>query len=82
MIDMLDAGKTLGAHGALGNGLGISFDVSNHAVLNSDQHPATAMATLAGGFHDSLLTHASPFIRPQVSEGHMTQMNRWVSGIL
>ena len=57
IIDMLDAGKTLGAHRAAGGGIRITFDMGNYAVGHFDQNTAAAVTAFAGGFNDFLFSH-------------------------
>jgi hypothetical protein len=57
MVYVLDGGQPFAAHGSLGIGVGIAFDVCNHPVLDCHENTATAMATLTGTFYDFLCSH-------------------------
>ena len=51
VIDMLDAGKTFGAHRAPGGGIRVAFDMGNYAIGHFNQDAAAAVAAFTGSFY-------------------------------
>ena len=46
VVDMLNAGESLGAHRSSGKGVGVALNMNGDAILNGHSHTASAMAAL------------------------------------
>jgi hypothetical protein len=57
VVDVLDAGKPLGAHRAHGGRFRIALDVGDYSILDSSQHTAAAVAAFTGCFNYFSFTH-------------------------
>jgi hypothetical protein len=58
IVDMLELGKSLGAHRTVGNRIRVSFHVNDNTILDRHQDTAAAVAAFAGGLYDFLFAHS------------------------